>query len=1364
MSAAVRLILYISSKSEKPHEDHVRMAESLLALAASRCSMETASLAGSALGSVIVNNSKCDEECIQSFIRILTEDKENERRQVIVLHGILTSVKPTILMGVSNHFECAFIIWLLELILTSCEQSNTYEYHSFLLLKSWASKFLQISNQIKTETDNNFKIDIPVATLERITTICKNNAESPTKGVSELCNETLLDSYKIAIHSLSQVQADNFKNTNIQDALNKNWIQKSKYVQLKALVKCYGHEEVLSDVDGLASGLSASLTSPHLVHAGAELYGLIIRDLSFQRWRELFGPVMIQSLVSGEQGVRDACREQWLPITIKKFNSSVDFIFQETDSAQSESALTAKLSVMRICKKEGIECSSTGPDLKLIDQCLQHSSPGIKSTAFGLICNAKKKGSVPTPEELSMIRTFLRSNGADGSAKFRQNIESSFSVLCSRCRDYAAMMYRNKMKNKDAGHLDDVISFIDHCIGILVFHLLPGGNYQRKIFALDLLLVIMNSFFCFKSGEGSNKKSGNGDPSDFVKYANENGKMVIFHQQVFELLTLNLEDHMTDVKEKCYKMLSSFSPSMSACEELVGKMNQCISSPKENICETGSFIAKLLAKWGQNGLICEQLLQQLEETMSKCSKDFLVSSQQSPMFGVLIALRNCLLTSDSSEWRTFTQSKIGQLIGDLEVISDLMLSFLCGEKNELINPDFQDIAQAINDIIGDTTEDNEEDIPIPEEHQLVLSAAWHNLKECSLLAGSLVSGLDLEIKPEENSSDSISLADTVRCCELLKKITTRCRHKGVIEASNIASGLLASSLLKSDIAEFRDLPERILKDLFQQLESSWSKSSYTRRGAGLPGLIQKFVASEPSSRPRTLLPLVISRLVRIASAEAESGQEEAEDSPVSHSLHILKSLVQDAVIARDVTPYITEITSLCLETFSSHSWSVRNAGLQLLGGLTPRIVGQKKMKDDMEGYNNVNMAEIMSRFPGLIQILMAKLTQAHGSDHCLLDPCVVPILTVLARLETNTSSEFSELVLSGVLKYIDSPAHAVRTLVSKIRAQICPSGPLEVANMISGKQKECSETNKQHSELLYLLEIMKRTKLSDSLCDSLSKILSEIDKNIHCYVLKSEVSKILRLLKTSDSEPTVFSRECYTFEPGFYHWKDLNKSLSYCIPQTDEEDQLNSFEEAEDAVNQVTKSAKSFEGAIMLLEKMLNQHENTFKGALIGRILEFLLTSEVEERLNPSQNNQLFNSEESLELLDILDNETLLVLGSSIKAQVINLKAVCLNIMLIQDDWEWFFGDTSEYVSKMVELSEQILTLAASENVETCRLSAAQSLIAFLPTFKKKMITKMTLILQMGFVNLLNASLVLLQDEDPEVREAVMVFCNKLPR
>ena len=46
----------------------------------------------------------------------------------------------------------------------------------------------------------------------------------------------------------------------------------------------------------------------------------------------------------------------------------------------------------------------------------------------------------------------------------------------------------------------------------------------------------------------------------------------------------------------------------------------------------------------------------------------------------------------------------------------------------------------------------------------------------------------------------------------------------------------------------------------------------------------------------------------------------------------------------------------------------------------------------------------------------------------------------------------------------------------------------------------------------------------------------------------------------------------------------------------------------------------------------------------------------------------------------------------------------------------------------------------------------------------KNNFTKMALVLQFGFVNLLNASLLLLQDEDNDVRDEVMQFAYRIPR
>ena len=102
--------------------------------------------------------------------------------------------------------------------------------------------------------------------------------------------------------------------------------------------------------------------------------------------------------------------------------------------------------------------------------------------------------------------------------------------------------------------------------------------------------------------------------------------------------------------------------------------------------------------------------------------------------------------------------------------------------------------------------------------------------------------------------------------------------------------------------------------------------------------------------------------------------------------------------------------------------------------------------------------------------------------------------------------------------------------------------------------------------------------------------------------------------------------------------------------------------------------------------------------------------------------------------------------------------------MLSQDDWEWFFGDTSEYVSKVVEITEQVEELSAPANIETSRLVAAQAISSFLPLFKLGRVRNMVLVLQFGFVNLLNAALTLLQDEDVDVRRVIRDFASQLPR
>ena len=1050
VTSGVRLLLYIYTRLESPPPPPTSSPVSdllRLLITNPECPLETALLAGSVTAALAALHSDSDEGCLAVFSRLLAASSQ-DLLTISYLSGILTSTKSVILLGQDKNSNVLFMFSLLEHIKVLCAKSTRYDYHSFLLLRQWSSRCLEISKQIKSESDDNYRLDIKEKSLLDVIEICRNNFENPLKGVSELCYSSYSDTLELTSLCLDSEASARLEAAMLAEVRNLSWSRKTKYVQLSALLERLGQDRILSSQPNLPASLSQCLSSPNLVHAGTELYVKLIRRL--ENWSDLFGSVLVESLLEDNAGVRLACLEQWLPATLKHVKDSHLYVLGELRKIKTQPAMLGLLTVFRICKNKGLEISQTEMNLsELMKECLFHSDSSVRSAAFGLVCQAKKKGSVPPAEELQLVLQFLARAGSDSSAKFRQNIRSSWSVLCARCRDRAAMVTRSRQRQSGAATIDtattedlqQIIEFLDVALKVLVGNLLPGGNYQRKIFSLDLLLVFINNFYNFQSGVGANKKSGNGDPTEFVKVANESGKMCLFEEEIFQIIALNLDDHMIDVKERTFEILNLFSPSTEILSEMFLVMKSRINSSKEGICETGSLLAKLLSNSknnstviGESDSVCDFLLSSLKSGVARCGENFLDSARNFPLYGIILSLRKCLLDPDSAERFSFNQEKLKSLISTLEEISEMMLTVLCGEFSggkTSKNPDFQEMSKAISSMLAGCNggEDTEGDVSIPEEHQLVLSAAWHSLKECVLLTGHLVHQLDLVLLPATDCSNSLSLEDTQRCCGLLRTVVSLCRHKGVIEASTLTSGLMASSLLASNIPAFHSLPRTIMEETFSQLETEWSKSSFTRRGAGLPGLIQKLVSSEPSSKPRQLLPLAVRRLTQIAGTP--SAQAETEDSASSHSLHILRGLVQDAQVARELGPFITEITATCLSTFSSSSWSVRNAGLQLFGALAPRIVGQKKIKEDSESYNIVSLAEMVARFPGLVQLLLDKLNasscQTPGGPSCLLEPCVVPVMNLLARMESRQQeNELAGQVSDCVLKFRASPVVTVR--------------------------------------------------------------------------------------------------------------------------------------------------------------------------------------------------------------------------------------------------------------------------------------------------------------------------------------------------
>merc|ERR1712012_364522 len=140
-------------------------------------------------------------------------------------------------------------------------------------------------------------------------------------------------------------------------------------------------------------------------------------------------------------------------------------------------------------------------------------------------------------------------------------------------------------------------------------------------------------------------------------------------------------------------------------------------------------------------------------------------------------------------------------------------------------------------------------------------------------------------------------------------------------------------------------------------------------------------------------------------------------------------------------------------------------------------------------------------------------------------------------------------------------------------------------------------------------------------------------------------------------------------------------------------------------------------------------------------------------------------SEVLLDLLDLTGEDFKLeTWGPSVTALVMRLRATALALMILQDDWTWFFGEQSEYVSHLVQNTEVILAHSTSSVLEDSRLEATRALKDYLPVLKQRSVKDMALVLQYGIANIVNAALRLLEDEEEEVGEAAASFASDLPR
>ena len=137
-----------------------------------------------------------------------------------------------------------------------------------------------------------------------------------------------------------------------------------------------------------------------------------------------------------------------------------------------------------------------------------------------------------------------------------------------------------------------------------------------------------------------------------------------------------------------------------------------------------------------------------------------------------------------------------------------------------------------------------------------------------------------------------------------------------------------------------------------------------------------------------------------------------------------------------------------------------------------------------------------------------------------------------------------------------------------------------------------------------------------------------------------------------------------------------------------------------------------------------------------------------------------------MEILDILSSNEKVTSGQfgiSAQTTALMVQAVCFSSMMSQSDYKMFFGDQSVYCSKFSEMSEMVEQMSRPNNMETCRIHAANALNYLLPIFNEKCVKNdFDPLMLYAFVKLINSALTLLFDEDNNVRELATIFASKL--
>ncbi|CAN8009316.1 unnamed protein product [Ixodes pacificus] len=930
--------------------------------------------------------------------------------------------------------------------------------------------------------------------VDLILSVCDLFWESSISGVPELVRKAFLSLLRLGC--LKEHRNDEGKLSEVPElhefllkrTMQLDWRTKPKFLSLYCLLKFVPFEVCLQMDPEFTRKAICGLQANHLVSSAADVYkasleGGSANSASKEIWRDHWKDKIVRTIKHCDRTCLQNLVTHILPWTVVNVPGSFDELRADLEGCHSEGALVALVALMRIAKQAG-SFSPTAEQEELIAKCLNHESNIVRAEVFSLLCSCHFKSKLPNRQELQRVCEFLEHNLNIDDAWFRTRVTVQLDNLVVRLRECLLTHYVRSRQSDPRKRVDLADSFyrtldvMGGVVSLSVSHLFPGASYQRAVTCLHILDAVFGTF-C-RAPTGKRRTIHKEADLDAFLCQEANGRLQLGSARMRTALLHCLFHSVEEIRLKAFNLLtneaSQFLESGGVVhEELWSLARRHLSSPRPHDGAIGALLVRLsliCLKQVSDAEMTSRLLEVCDQAVTNfvtLQRDIASSSADCPIHGWLLTLTTCLSDVEGILKAVERHSSltgvdyVGTILNEALSLSQSVLQYVLrimvprDQRNlteetatqplHRVAPSFEDTERAFLALVenskrarGTTCTEEERQLAI----ERITSCCWLGIKNGCLLLEQ-VARISLGANGVNYPLDHSSLKGIM---DTFVSVMTACRHRGAIESCAESLRRFCQLVSSCDDASTAEMPLAVLSEALKHWSEKKNRSSLTRRSAGLPLLVKALIEGDRKDTQSSLRRAVSSVTRLFPARPGHQTPDNGLDVPAAEKLHLLCALAGSSPLGEAMRVHHNAVFEACLEGLDSSVWVVKNAAYQLYGTVAPRMLGQKRTREEFAGHDTLTPMKVFTQFPCVMAALSGFGERPRGDSEQLFF-----ILDFLSRLRPASSDQNGrsklEPFVAVVRTQLKSRSWKLRLLAARCLASLCPSPQDEVLSALS---------------------------------------------------------------------------------------------------------------------------------------------------------------------------------------------------------------------------------------------------------------------------------------------------------------------------